>query len=95
MAIRGSHEGPVRQDLHAGIGAVHGAVIVLQPDPVPPLAAGHNVLNAAYLVPARSVTEFTELAQRLGVTSAAASEPSWPQTLSGRPVADFLGSLTA
>jgi hypothetical protein len=32
--------------------------------------AGHNVLNAAYLVPARSVTEFTELAHRL-----AAEEP--------------------
>lgn len=28
-------------------------------------AAGHNVLNAAYLVPTRRVTEFTELAQRL------------------------------
>ncbi|HZM77497.1 MAG TPA: GvpL/GvpF family gas vesicle protein [Candidatus Limnocylindrales bacterium] len=28
-------------------------------------AAGHNVLNAAYLIPNRRVTEFAELAQRL------------------------------
>lgn len=34
-------------------------------------AAGHNVLNAAYLVPAGRVTEFTKLAQRL-----AADEPA-------------------
>jgi hypothetical protein len=34
-------------------------------------AAGHNVLNAAYLLPTARVTEFTELAQRLATNEAA------------------------
>lgn len=34
-------------------------------------AAGHNILNAAYLVPAGRITEFTELARRLATDEAA------------------------